>query len=189
MLLATLLAGCSGGGGAGNATAQPGVTVLPGAVGVGGGTATDPTVKSAIPAHNAVNVSTASTAVTAIFTQAMDPATLASATAGAMTTFSLKDGSGVNVPGTVAMSSANTVAVFTASAAALAANTQYTATVTVAAKSTGGTVMANPVEWRFTTRAVGVASQWLTHPAVRASANTAVNILVGNPIARSRMPE
>ena len=33
------------------------------------------------------------------------------------------------------------------------------------------------------------SSQWLTHPAVRASANTAVNMLVGKPIARSRMPE
>ena len=165
LLLSSLVAGCGGGGGGGgsgegvasNVTADPGMTVPPGAVGVGGGTATDPTVKSTNPDNNAVNISTSNTAVTAIFTQPMDAATLASATAGAMTTFSLKDGSGVDVPGTVALSNTNTVAVFTASSTALAANTQYTATVTVAAKSAGGTAMANPVEWRFTTRAAGVA--------------------------------
>ena len=160
MLLATFVAGCGGGSGSSaGSTAAPGVTVAPGAVGAAGGTATDPTVRYTSPTNNATNVPTSrnagtATQVSAIFSQAMDPATISSSPAGTLLTFTLKETSGSDVPGTVAMNASNTVATFTPSATALTANTNYTATVTMAAKNAAGTAMGNPVAWRFTTKSV-----------------------------------
>jgi hypothetical protein len=57
------------------------------------------------------------------------------------------------------MNAANTVATFSPTAAALLANTNYTATVTTAARNAGGTAMANPVAWSFTTNAVALTGQ------------------------------
>jgi hypothetical protein len=95
------------------------------------------------------------TLVTATFSQAMDPATIISPAL----TFTLKETvSGTNVPGTVAMNTANTIATFTPTAA-LTPNTNYTATVSTAAKNAGGTAMANPVAWSFMTNAVALTSQ------------------------------
>ena len=169
LLLAAFVAGCGGGGGGGESsspviTAAPGVTVAPGAAGIAGGTATDPTVISSSPMNGATNVptrhnATTGTLVTAIFSQPMDPATINSSPAGTLLTFTLKETSGANVPGTVALNAANTVATFTPTAPALNTNTSYTATVTSAAKNAGGIAMANPVEWRFTTRAVASIGQ------------------------------
>jgi hypothetical protein len=126
-------------------------------------------VGSASPSNSATNVATSNTSstnvvtgtlVTASFTQAMDPATINSSPAGTLPTFTLKETkSGNNVPGTVAMNSANTMATFTPTATALTPNTGYTATVTTAAKNAGGTAMANPVAWSFTTAAVASTSQ------------------------------
>ena len=159
LLLAAFVAGCGGGGGSSGVslTVAPGVTVAPGAAGVAGGTATDPTVKSTSPMNGATNVptshnATTGTLVTAIFSQPMDPATINSSSAGALSTFTLKETSGANVPGTVALNAANTVATFRPTAS-LNTNTSYTATVTTAAKNAGGIAMANPVAWSFTTRA------------------------------------
>lgn len=170
MLLPALMAACGGGGGSSGSatssgaviTAAAGVAVAPGAVGSAGGTATDPTVRSSSPTDTATNVPTSqkagtATLVTAIFSQAMDPATLNSAPAGTLLTFTLKETSGANVPGTVAMNATNTVATFTPSAPALTPNTTYTATVSMAAKNTAGIAMANPVAWSFTTKAVASA--------------------------------
>lgn len=170
MLLAALMAACGGGGGSSGSsgsatssgaviTAAAGVTVAPGAVGTAGGTATDPTVRSSSPTDTATNVPTSqktgtATLVTAIFSQAMDPATLNSAAPGALPTFTLKETSGANVPGTVAMNATNTVATFTPSASALTPSTSYTATVSMAAKNAARIAMANPVAWTFTTKAV-----------------------------------
>ena len=158
LLLAAFVAGCGGGGGSSGVslTVAPGVTVAPGAAGIAGGTATDPTVKSTSPMNGATNVptshnATTGTLVTAIFSQAMDPATINSSSAGALSTFTLKETSGANVPGTVALNAANTVATFRPTAS-LNMNTRYTATVTSAAKNAGGIAMANPVAWSFTTR-------------------------------------
>lgn len=160
--LAVLMAGCGGGSGGGRITAVPGVTVLPGAVGAPGGTAIDPTVRSSIPTNGAVGVPTSriagtGTHVSAIFSQPMNPATLVSSPAGSLLTFTLKETGGANVPGTVVMDTANTVATFIPTATALAANTRYTATVTMAATSGAGMAMANPVQWSFTTSAVATA--------------------------------
>ena len=161
LLLAAFVAGCGGGGGGSSGvslTAAPGVTVAPDAVGIAGGTATDPTVISSSPINGATNVPTShnavtGTRVTAIFSQPMDPATINSSPAGTLLTFTLKETTGNNVSGTVAMNAAKTVATFTPTAFALNTNTSYTATVTIAAKNAGGIAMANPVAWSFTTRA------------------------------------
>ena len=169
LLLAAFVAGCGGGGGGGvggvggggspgvSLTVAPGVTVGPGAAGIAGGTATDPTVISSSPINGATNVPTrhnavTGTLVTAIFSQPMDSATINSSPAGTLLTFTLKETSGANVPGTVALNAGNTVATFTPTAS-LNTNTSYTATVTTAAKNAAGTAMVNPVAWSFTTRA------------------------------------
>ena len=167
LLLAAFAAGCGGsgggagggGGGSGPVTAAPGVPIVPGPAGGTGGTATDPTVRATSPIDGAINVPTSQSAssatlVTAIFSQPMDPATINSASAGALPTFTLKETNGASVAGTVAMNTANTVATFTPTALALNTNTSYTATVSIAAKNAGGTAMANPVAWSFRTRAV-----------------------------------
>lgn len=161
LLLAAFVAGCGGGGGESSGvslTAAPGVTVAPDAVGIAGGTATDPTVISSSPTNGATNVPTShnsvtGTRLTAIFSQPIDPATINSSPAGTLLTFTLKETTGNNVSGTVAMNAAKTVATFTPTAFALNTNTSFTATVTTAAKNAGGIAMANPVAWSFTTRA------------------------------------
>ena len=167
LLLAALVAGCGGGGGSGGGAA--GATVLPGAAGSPGASATDPTVISSTPANLATNVPTSTDTgagvtgrqVTATFSQPMDPVTLNSNPAGTLATFTLKETvAGTNVPGTVAMNGANTVATFTPTAAALLPNTNYTATVTTAAKNLAlGTAMAKAVAWTFTTNAVALTGQ------------------------------
>lgn len=157
---ALLFAGLLTGGGIERAFAavEPGVTVAPGAL---AGAATEPTVVSSSPIHRATavptstntgeNIVTGATA-TATFSQPMDPATVNSSSAGDLLTFTVKETSGDNVPGTVAMNAANTEATFTPTWSALNPNTSYTATVTTAAKNAGGVAMSNPVEWRFTTK-------------------------------------
>lgn len=166
LLIAAFVAGCGGGGGGtAGTTGGTGTSVLPGAAGTPGASATDPTVGSSSPSDSATNVPTSTngpgnvatgTLLTANFTQAMDPATIISPAL----TFTLQEtGSGTNVPGTVTMNAANTAATFTPTAAALLVNTQYTATVTTAAKSAGGTAMASPVAWSFTTAAIAKTGQ------------------------------
>lgn len=154
--LAALVAGCGGGGDSAQATAGAGARISAEAV------SSVPAVTQTGPANVATNVSTSTniggnltgTVVTATFSQSMNPATIASSLPGTLTTFTLKETLGNNVPGTVAMNAENTVASFTPSASALTPNTRYTATVTTAAKSAGGTALVNSVVWTFTTRDV-----------------------------------
>jgi hypothetical protein len=89
----------------------------------------------------------------------MDPETVNSSSAGDMLTFTVKETTGNDVPGTVVMNAANTVATFTPTSSALNPNTSYTATVTTAAKNAAGVAMANPIEWTFTTDAVESTGQ------------------------------
>lgn len=164
LILAAFVAGCGGGGGGGGVPATA-TTVLPGTAGTPGASATDPTVGSSSPRNGATNVPTSESAgvgtrLSATFTQAMDPTTISSSPAGTLLTFTLKETvAGTNVPGTVAMNAANTIATFSPTAAALLPNTSYTATVTTAAKSAGGTAMASPVAWTFTTNAIALTGQ------------------------------
>jgi hypothetical protein len=108
--------------------------------------------------NSADNVVTG-TEVTVPFGQAMDAATINSPQAGNQRTFTLKESSGNDVPGTVAMNADNTTATFTPSAAALTANTRYTATVTTAAKTAGGSAMAAPIVVAFRTKPVASVAQ------------------------------
>lgn len=167
-VLVASLAGCGGGAGdpampsPSNLAASHAVALAPGA------SATDPTVGSASPSDGATNVPTstnssdnivAGTTVTATFSQPMDPATLNSSLAGSLRTFTLKDSSGKNVPGTVAMNAANTVATFTPTASALSPHTSYIASVSTAARSAGGMAMAMPIAWGFATKALASTAQ------------------------------
>jgi Ice-binding-like/Bacterial Ig-like domain len=108
--------------------------------------------------NSSKNIVTA-TAPTATFSQPMNPATIDSLQAGQQLTFTLVDASGNNVPGTVGMDVTNTVATFTPTAPALNPNTGYVATVTTTAANTGGTALASPVTWSFTTKNVPFTSQ------------------------------
>jgi hypothetical protein len=141
--------------------------VIPGIAGTPGASVTDPTVNSANPSNGATNVATSTNSwvgaanvvtgkqLTANFSQAMTPATLTP-----VGVFTLKETvSGVDVPGSVVMNAANTIATFTPGVAALTPNTFYTATVSTAAKNAGGTAMANAVVWGFKTNAVALTEQ------------------------------
>lgn len=171
LLLSTLMVGCGGGGGGGGSTtAASASTALPGAAGTAGANATNPTVISSNPANLATNVPTSTnswdaigainvvtgTQVIATFNEAMNLATITAAG-----TFTLKETiSGANVPGAVAMDAAHKIATFTPTAAALTANTSYTATVTTAAtRASDSTAMPNAVVWSFTTNAALLTGQ------------------------------
>jgi ketosteroid isomerase-like protein len=126
--------------------------------------ASAPTVVSTDPANTAPNVPL-NQKVAATFSTAMDPATISAAG-----TFTLAvTAGGAAVPGSV--SYAGKTAVFTP-AANLAASTNYTATITTAAKDLTGIPMAANFVWTFTT---GVASNLVaptitsTNPASGAS--------------------
>ncbi len=163
LVLAWAIAGCGGGGDGGSGGSS--TSVLPGAAGAVGAAATDPTVSSASPSNGATNVPTSTSGsgaapvvtgktVTATFTQAMTPLTVTQ-----FGTFTLKVTTGADVPGTVTMNAANTIATFTPTAAALLANTNYTATMAITARNAGGTPMPSPVSWSFTTSATASTGQ------------------------------
>jgi hypothetical protein len=167
MFMALLFAALLAGGGIGRvfAAVEPGVTVAPGTL---VGAAAEPTVISSSPSNRAANVPTSTntsdnvvtgTAVTATFSQPMDPETVNSSLAGNSLAFTVTEANGNQVPGTVVMNDANTVATFTPTSSALNPNTSYTATVTTAAKNAAGVAMANPIEWTFTTNAVEFTGQ------------------------------
>jgi hypothetical protein len=167
MFMALLFAALLAGGGIGRvfAAVDPGVTVAPGTL---VGAATEPTVISSSPSNRATSVPTSTnssnnvvtgTVVTATFSQPMDPATVSSSSAGDLLTFAVKETTGNDVPGTVVMNEANTVATFTPTSSALNPNTSYTATVTMAAKNAAGVAMGNPIEWTFTIGAIEFTGQ------------------------------
>ena len=160
LLLIAFLPGCGGG-----AEGSPSASLLASTTVVA---ATNPTISSESPSYGATNVPTSTnnsnnvvtgTVVTVGFNQPMDPATINSSPARTLSTFTLKETSGKNVPGSVAMNAANTAATFTPTASALTPNTNYTATVTAAAKNAGGTAMPNSGIWNFTTKAVASTGQ------------------------------
>jgi hypothetical protein len=142
------------------------VVVLPGVAGTTGAAATNPTVISSNPSNGDTNVPTRThngttnvvsvKVVTATFSEPMNPATITP-----LGVFTLKETtSGNDVPGVVTMNAANTIATFTPNVAALTANTNYTATISTAAKNAGSiTAMPNPVAWSFTTMNTSFANQ------------------------------
>ncbi|HKU12101.1 MAG TPA: DUF4082 domain-containing protein [Sinomonas sp.] len=97
-----------------------------------------PNVSSTSPAAGATGAP-ATSAVSATFSQNVTPSSIQ---------FTVKDPTGASVAGSTAYSSTTTTATFTPSSA-LAYGTQYTATVSGAANSTGQTM--SPYSWSFTT--------------------------------------
>lgn len=111
---------------------------------------TAPTIILTNPASVATNV-VLNTTVSATFSKAMDPLTIT-----AVGTFTLSvAGAGGAVTGSVTYDSASDIATFTP-AANLTATTQYTATISNAAKDLAGNALASgakPNPWSFTTGA------------------------------------
>ena len=156
LLLTGVMAGCGGGGGDGTTAgggAGAGGAVLPGA-------GASPTVASSSPGAGTTGVPVSGPGgvggplLTATFGQAMNPATVIAAG-----TFTVKvTSTGANVPGTVTMNPANTIATFTPTAA-LAPNTQFTATITTAAMTAAvpgpSVAISAAVSWTFTTAGAG----------------------------------
>jgi hypothetical protein len=124
LLLAAFVAGCSGSDG------SPADT-------------TAPTVKSTAPVNASTGIAL-NTNIIATFSEAMDPATITTAT------FTLKQGTTL-VPG--AVSYVGTTATFNPSSD-LAASTTYTATVTTGVKDLAGNALAVTKTWGFTTGTV-----------------------------------
>jgi hypothetical protein len=103
---------------------------------------TAPTVISTVNADGATNVAT-NTRIAATFSEAMNPLTITTVT------FTLKHGT-TPVSGTVTYS--GVTAVFTPTSV-LAANTEYTCTITTGAKDLAGNAMASNYVWSWTTGA------------------------------------
>ena len=130
-----------------------------------GASATGPTVTSTVPANGATGVPT-NQSLSAVFNEAMDPATITG------TTFTLSAPGGV-VRGTVTYSPAGSVATFVP-AALLAPTTVYTATVTTGAQDGQARPLAANYVWTFTT----AAGPDTTRPTVLSTipANLATNV-------------
>lgn len=110
--------------------------------------ATPPEIVSTVPANAATDV-LLNQAVSATFTEAMDPLTITTGT------FQLTGPGGATVTGTVSYDAINFIATFTPSAP-LTASTVYTATVTNGATDLAGNPLGNagaPNPWTFTTGA------------------------------------
>ena len=105
--------------------------------------ASAPTVTSTNPADVAINVPL-NQRIAAMFSTAMNPSTISAAGTFTVTVTA----GGAAVPGTV--SYAGRTAIFTPTAN-LAASTNYTATITTAAKDLTGVAMASDFVWTFTT--------------------------------------
>lgn len=115
---------------------------------------TAPTVSSTVPANSATGVAVGSS-ITATFSEAMDPATITSAT------FTLNHGA-TAVAGTV--SYGGTTATFNPSSSLLSM-TAYTATITTGAKDAEGNALAANKVWSFTTADSAAPTVALTNPA------------------------
>ncbi len=153
VLAKTMIAVNTGASANGRLLAQTAVTLQQNAV-------TQPDAVAVLPTstNNAFNVVTG-TQVAVTFGQSMDPATIVSSPAGMLLTFTLKESTGNDIPGTVSMNAENTVATFTPSANALTPNTEYTATMSKGAKTAKGGVMAAPLVLVFRTKPVASTGQ------------------------------
>ena len=115
---------------------------------------TSPTVNPGVPASGQTDVAI-STTVTAVFSEAMDIATINSST------FTLEDDTGSPVSGMV--SYAGVTATFTPDAN-LQNNMAYTATVTSGAQDVSGNPLTSETGWSFMTIPVTVQVSWNANP-------------------------
>ncbi len=102
-----------------------------------------PTVLSVIPPVGSSGICP-NAIVTAVFSKAMNPATINTST------FTLTDPSG-SVTGVVTFDPTTDTATFTPASPGLALNTTYTATITTGAADTFGNTLAANFTWKFTT--------------------------------------
>jgi hypothetical protein len=109
---------------------------------------TAPTIASTTPPANATQVTPSGAAITATFSERMDPTTVTP-----QTLFLTPVGGGAPVPATVG--SGDRITWTLTPAAPLAAGTQYTATVTTQARDRHGNPLASPATWTFTTAGAG----------------------------------
>jgi len=137
---------------------------------------TNPTVISTVPLSSATGVSV-SGSITATFSEAMDPATITTAT------FTLKQGA-VAVAGTV--SYGGNTATFNPSTS-LSSLVVYTATVTTGAKDLAGNALAANKVWSFTTADIAAPTVSSTVPANGATA-VAVNAIVTATFSEAMAP-
>ena len=119
--------------------------------------ATTPAVIATVPVNGASGVPT-NQAVSATFSEAMNPATIGAAS------FTLTGPGGSAITGVVTYVAAGSTATFTP-AAMLAPSTVFTATITTAAKDLAGNSLAANYSWTFTT---GVSPD-ITKPTVTAT--------------------
>ncbi|MGA7339225.1 MAG: Ig-like domain-containing protein [Terracidiphilus sp.] len=147
---ALAISGCGGG--------SSGTTTLPPVA---------PTVTSVTPGNGTAGAAI-NTTVTAVFSLAMNAATITSST------FTLTPQGGAAVAGTYSVSGTS---VTLTPSANLAYGTTYTATITTGAQDASGTALASNFSWSFTTAAAPVP------PAVTANtpANLAMNVSVSAP--------
>ncbi|HWW18534.1 MAG TPA: Ig-like domain-containing protein, partial [Candidatus Saccharimonadales bacterium] len=131
-------------------------------------TASTPAVTSTVPASGASNVPL-NQKITATFSIPMSAGTI---TAAGTFTVAVAGG-GAAVAGTVTYDTPSNTATF-APTVALAASTQYTATVTTAAKSVQGNALASNYIWSFTTGVAGNASAPFVTSTNPANAATSV---------------
>src|SRR5439155_14110439 len=134
---------------------------------------TAPTVITIIPVDANTNVAI-NQAITATFSEAMDPATIGT------TSFLLTGPGETAVAGNVEYDAASKAAAF-APAADLAPLTTYTARISTAAKDLAGNALAADLVWTFTT---GVVPD-TTAPSVSATvpANLATGVAIGGQLA------
>jgi ketosteroid isomerase-like protein len=138
-------------------------------------TAPTPAVTSAVPSSGAANVPL-NQKVAATFNSPMTASTITAAG-----TFTLATTTGaVAVPGTVTYDASSNTALFTPTAA-LTASTQYTATLTTAAKSAAGNPLPANYVWSFTTGTTANA----VAPAVTSTdpANVATTVPLNQKVA------
>ena len=104
---------------------------------------TPPTVTSVAPPNGTIGACP-NTIVTATFSEAMNPATITSAT------FTITGPASASVMGAVTYDAPSDTAIFTPSST-LALSTAYTATITTGAKDSFGNALASNFVWTFTT--------------------------------------
>ena len=161
----TILSGCGGGGEAGGGTWNKPV----------------PVVSSTTPANGATAVPILSN-LTVFFSEAMDPATITTAT------FTLQQEGAAAVAGTVTYT--GVTAQFTPTFLPLAPNTKFIATITTGAKSAAGVALTANYVWSFTTS----ASADTTAPTVtgtinsNGATNVAINTKVGATFSEGMDP-
>ena len=126
---------------------------------------TAPTVSSTVPADAATGIALNAN-ITATFSEAMDPATITTAT------FTLKQGTTV-VSGAVTY--VGTTATFNPTSN-LAASTTYTATVTTGVKDLAGNALASDYVWSFTTGTTADTTAPTVSSTIPANAATGIAV-------------